>query len=327
MVEFGYALSSEEHPPSRLVEMASQAEEAGFSFALISDHYHPWIDLQGQSGFVWAVIGGIAASTRSLRLGTGVTCPTIRIHPAIIAQAAATAAQMMAGRFFLGLGSGENLNEHVFGDKWPPVATRQGMLVEAIEIMRELWQGKLTSFEGQYYTVENARIYSLPEEPPPIYVAASGPEAARIAGKVADGLIGTSLDEELLKEFQSTGNDGPRYGQLTVCWAPGVEEGRRTAHKWWPTAALNGTFPLDLALPAYFEEAAANVREEDIAKQNNLRAGRRGAHQGDRQRRGGGLRPRLHPPGWPRAGRLLPLLRTRSVACSPGRVWKGGGGQ
>src|ERR671914_1737449 len=178
MLQIGYALSSEEHAPNELVSCARRAEEAGFTFALISDHYHPWIDQQGQSPFVWSVIGGIAHTTTRLHLGTGVTCPTIRIHPAIIAQAAATSAAMMPGRFFLGVGTGENLNEHILGDKWPESAVRRDMLAEAVELIRLLWQGEQTSWDGTYYTVENARIYDVPDPTPEIYVAAGGPAAA-----------------------------------------------------------------------------------------------------------------------------------------------------
>jgi len=166
-VEIGYALSSEEHAPNDLVRNAVRAEEAGFTFALISDHFHPWIDRQGQSPFVWSVIGGIATATQNLRLGTGVTCPIIRIHPAIIAQAAATTAAMMPGRFFLGLGTGENLNEHVVGEGWPPIDVRQAMLEEAVKVIRLLWQGGSQSYYGQFYTVENAEIYTLPDALPP----------------------------------------------------------------------------------------------------------------------------------------------------------------
>ena len=161
-VELGYALSAEEHAPLALVEHARRAEESGFAFALISDHFHPWVDEQGESPFVWSVLGGIALATRRLRIGTGVTCPLIRIHPAIVAQAAATAAAMLPGRFFLGVGTGENLNEHVLGDRWPPTFVRREMLREAIELMRDLWSGELTSWDGSHYTVENARIYTLP---------------------------------------------------------------------------------------------------------------------------------------------------------------------
>ena len=156
MVAIGYAMSSEEHQPNDLVQHARQAEEAGFTFALISDHYHPWIDRQGHSPFVWCVIGGIAQATERLRLGTGVTCPIMRIHPAIIAQAAATATAMMPGRFFLGVGTGENLNEHILGQRWPPHDVRLAMLDEAVAVMRQLWQGGQQTHRGQYYTVENA---------------------------------------------------------------------------------------------------------------------------------------------------------------------------
>src|SRR5918996_3866961 len=190
-MECGYALSSEEHLPLDLVRYARRAEEAGLPFALVSDHFHPWIDRQGESPFVWSVIGGIAVETETLRLGTGVTCPTIRTHPAIIAQAAATSAAMMPGRFFLGVGTGENLNEHILGDRWPPSDIRREMLEEAVDVMRSLWEGGSQSHYGDYYVVENARLYTLPEEPPPILVAASGPRAAELAGRIGDGFVGT----------------------------------------------------------------------------------------------------------------------------------------
>src|SRR5436305_8600948 len=165
MTSLGYALSSEEFRPSELVRLAVRAEEIGFEFAGLSDHFHPWVDNQGQSPFVWAVVGGIASRTSRLRLGTGVTCPTTRIHPAIIAQAAATAATMMPGRFFLGVGSGEALNEHITGRRWPETEVRQEMLAEAVDVLRLLWQGGNQTSHGRYFTVENARIYTLPEEP------------------------------------------------------------------------------------------------------------------------------------------------------------------
>src|SRR5215207_5530625 len=171
MTEFGYALSSEEHGPNELVELAGRAEEAGFEFAMVSDHFHPWTDAQGQSPFVWSVIGGIAGATERIRLGTGVTCPTIRIHPAIIAHAAATSAAMMPGRFFLGLGTGENLNEHVVGEGWPAPDERLAMLEESIEVMRLLWSGGEHTHRGDFYDVEQARLYTLPDEPVQIAVA------------------------------------------------------------------------------------------------------------------------------------------------------------
>jgi coenzyme F420-dependent glucose-6-phosphate dehydrogenase len=175
-VELGYALSSEEHTPSDLVRNAKRAEEAGFSYALISDHFHPWTDSQGQSPFVWSVIGAIAQATEHLVIGTGVPCPTIRTHPAIIAQAAATSASLMPGRFFLGVGSGENLNEHILGDYWPSPDERQEMLEEAIEVICLLWKGNYQTHRGKHYRVENARLYTLPDDRPPIAVAAPAPK-------------------------------------------------------------------------------------------------------------------------------------------------------
>jgi coenzyme F420-dependent glucose-6-phosphate dehydrogenase len=265
-VELGYAISTEEHRPLDIVRHARRAEESGFPFALISDHFHPWIGRQGQSPFVWAVIGAIAAETESLKLGTGVTCPTIRIHPAIVAQAAATAASLMPGRFFLGVGTGENLNEHVLGDRWPSADERQAMLEEAVELMRELWGGELTSFEGDHYVVVDARIYTLPEEPIEVVVAAGGPEAAELAGRIGDGLVSTAPEAELVDAFLGAGGEGPRYGQLTVCWAKSEEAGRRTALEVWPNAGLKGPLAQELPLPSHFEEAAAMVDAETIGE-------------------------------------------------------------
>jgi coenzyme F420-dependent glucose-6-phosphate dehydrogenase len=267
VTRIGYALSSEEHPPRDLIDHAVAAERAGFGFALISDHFHPWTDRQGQSPFVWSVLGGIATQTRELQVGTGVTCPTIRTHPAIIAQAAATTANMFEGRFFLGVGTGENLNEHILGDAWPRYETRREMLVEAVYLMRELWKGELTSHDGPYYTVENARIYTLPDEPPPVMVAAGGPESAETAGEIGDGLICTAPNADLLRAFDDAGGEGkPRYGQLTVCWARTREEAVRTAHEWWPTSAIPGDLSQELALPRHFEQAAQLVTPDKVAE-------------------------------------------------------------
>jgi coenzyme F420-dependent glucose-6-phosphate dehydrogenase len=267
MPELGYALSSEEHPPNDLVNHARLAEEAGFGFALISDHFHPWVDKQGESPFVWGVIGGIAQATERLRLGTGVTCPLIRMHPAIVAHAAGTAAAMMPGRFFLGLGTGENLNEHVLGDRWPAGWVRLEMLAEAIEVIRLLWQGGYQSHEGKHYRVEEARIYTLPEEPPPIVVAAGKKGAAELAGRLGDGLVAVAPEEEIVQAFEAAGGSGkPRYGQVTVCWAESDQEARRTAHEWWPNAAIQGDLSQELPLPRHFEQAAAGVSEDDVAE-------------------------------------------------------------
>ncbi|MPZ22692.1 MAG: TIGR03557 family F420-dependent LLM class oxidoreductase [Dehalococcoidia bacterium] len=266
-MKLGYAIASEEHQPRDLVRYAQMAEEAGFSFALISDHYHPWIDQQGHSPFVWSVIGAIAEATSRIELGTGVTCPTTRIHPAIIAQAAATSAVMMPGRFFLGVGTGEALNEHILGQQWPPANRRLEMLEEAIEVIRLLWQGGYKSHYGRFYTVENARIYTLPESPPPVVVAASGPESAELAGRVGDAFCSTSPDEEVVRRFNDTGGAGkPRYGMVTVCWASDEASARVTALKQWPNAAIGGQLSQELALPLFYEQAAETVTEDHIAE-------------------------------------------------------------
>ena len=267
MLKIGYKLSSEEHRPLDLIAQARRAEQCGFSFAMISDHFHPWIDAQGQSPFVWPVIGAIAQATSKLLLGTAVTCPTIRIHPGIIAQAAATAASMMPGRFILGLGAGENLNEHIFGDRWPPVRIRHAMLKEAVEIIRVLWSGKQENFSGEYYQVENARIYTLPDELPPIALAASGSNAAKLAAEIGDGFVGTTADATLVEVFNRSGGSGkPRYGELTVCWAENRNQAEETAYKEWPISGLSGPLMSELALPNYFEQAATMIDKAAVAK-------------------------------------------------------------
>jgi coenzyme F420-dependent glucose-6-phosphate dehydrogenase len=262
----GYTLSSEEQRPEALVEQAARAEEIGFSFAVISDHFHPWVDKQGNSPFVWGVLGALSQTTEKLELATGVTCPTTRIHPAIVAQAAATAAALLPGRFSLGVGSGENLNEHILGDRWPPVAERQERLEEAIEVIRLLWEGGLKIHRGRHYTVENARLYSLPEEPPPVLVAVAGDRSVDLAARAGDGLFGTSPKAESIERFREQGGEGPTYGQLHVCWAESEEEARRTALEWWPNGAVSGSHFLELPLPSHFEEVAELVTEDDVAE-------------------------------------------------------------
>ena len=267
MVELGYALSSEELGPLELVQNASRAEQAGFEFALISDHFHPWLDVQGESPFVWSTIGAISQATESLTLGTGVTCPMIRTHPAIVAQAAATSAALMRGRFFLGVGTGENLNEHVLGDRWPHHEERLEMLEEAVAVMRELWQGGLVTHRGRHYTVDRARLYTVPEEPPPVAVAAGGPEAADLAGRIGDALVSTAPDEELVQAFRDAGGDGkPCYGQLTVCFAEDRDEAVKTAFEQWPNAALGGELGQELAMPSHYRAAAEVLTPEQVAE-------------------------------------------------------------
>lgn len=262
-MKLGYALSSEEHTPADLVRYAQRAEEVGFDFALISDHFHPWTDTQGQSSFVWAVIGAIAQSTTRMRIGTGVTCPLIRTHPAIIAHAAATAAVMLPGRFLLGLGTGENLNEHVTGARWPELGVRAEMLEEAVGVIRRLLSGDKVSHHGRHYTVEGARLYTVPDEPVPILLAAGGRRSARLAARVSDGLIATSPEGDHVEEFSASAK--PMYGKVTVCWAQDESEAKKTAAAVWPNGALEGELGQELPQPAHFEQATRWVDEQAIS--------------------------------------------------------------
>lgn len=261
----GYWLSSEEHAPNALVDNARTAEEAGFKFAMVSDHYHPWIDRQGHSPFVWGVLGALSRATSKMHFVTAVTCPTIRIHPAIIAQASATAACLLEGRFRLGVGAGENLNEHILGDRWPTPGVRLEMLEEAVQVIRKLWRGGEQSFHGNFYTVDNARVYDLPDTPPPLLWAAAGDRSVKMAAEHADGLIGVVSDRELLERFSQAGGQGkPRYGKVAVCWARTREEAERTVYEWWPLAGLGGGLNEELARPSQFEAACETVRPEDV---------------------------------------------------------------
>jgi coenzyme F420-dependent glucose-6-phosphate dehydrogenase len=266
-VSIGYSLSTEEHGPRELVEYARRAEQVGFQYASISDHFHPWVEAQGNSPFAWTVIGAIANATTRLRLGTGVTCPTIRYHPAIIAQAAATATALMPGRFFLGVGTGENLNEHIVGGKWPPYEARAEMLEEAVEIIRRLWTGETVDHKGEHFTVENARLYTLPDEPPPIVVAASAPKAAELAGRIGDGVINYAADPSVLEKFDAAGGIGkPRYLQVNVCWAEDEARARKTAYEICGNVALKGELGNQLPTPTHFQEAVEMLTEDDVAK-------------------------------------------------------------
>lgn len=262
-LRIGYALSSEEHRPLDLVANAARAEAAGFDFAMLSDHFHPWLDRQGQSPFAWSVLGGIAQATKRMVVGTGVTALSVRIHPAILAQAAATVGDMLPGRFWFGVGTGENLNEHVLGDAWPEHATRAAMLEEAVGLIRRMWTGELVDHHGDFYDVSRARLYTLPDELPPILVAASGEESARLAGRIAEGLISTAPDAAVVKAY---GGDGPKVAQVTVCWAKDEASARRTALEWWPTAAIPGDNSQELPLPSSFESLAELVTEDAIAE-------------------------------------------------------------
>ena len=265
MVEIGYALSSEDHAPRDLVRHAALAEEHGFTKAWISDHYHPWVDAQGHSPFVWAVLGGIAAATERLELGTGVTCPTMRIHPAVVAQAAATTSLLFQGRFWFGVGSGEALNEHVLGGKWPEAPVRLEMLEEAVELIRRLWTGEEVSHRGRHYTVENARLYDPPAAPIPVYVSAFGPKAVELAARIGDGYVGTSPDPELIGDFARQAPGKPKLAGAKCCWHPDEAEARRLVHRLWPNMGVPGELAQVLPTPRHFEQATRLVTEEMVA--------------------------------------------------------------
>ncbi|RPJ28429.1 MAG: TIGR03557 family F420-dependent LLM class oxidoreductase [Chloroflexi bacterium] len=271
MITLGYALSSEEHEPNKLVTHGQIAEQSGFQFLLISDHFHPWVPQQGESSFVWSVLGGIAHATQRVQVGTGVTCPIMRIHPTLVAQAAATVADMMPGRFFLGLGTGEYLNEHILGDAWPRIEVRQEMLAEAVDIIRELWKGEEYSHHGTYFTVRDAQIYTLPEKLPPIYIAASGAESAELAAEISDGLISTTSGDEVVKAFRKAGGrDKPRYGMVKVCWAPSEEEAKKTVQYWWPTSGISGPLHADLPTPKHFDDVVEAMGEPIVPEDTVL---------------------------------------------------------
>jgi G6PDH family F420-dependent oxidoreductase len=263
MTTYGYFLSCEEFTPAQLLEQAKLAERAGFEALWISDHYHPWNDEQGQSAFVWSMIGALSQVT-SLPISTAVTCPTIRIHPAVLAQAAATAGVLLDGRFVLGVGSGEALNEHIFGDAWPSADERLEMLEEAVEVLRLLHSGGVKDHRGKHYTVQNARIYTLPE---PIYVSGFGPKSASLAGRIGDGFCCTTPDAELVGTFRDSGGGRkPVQGGFKVCWGPDEQAAVETAHRLWANEQLPGELAQVLPTPAHFEQASQLVTPDMIAQ-------------------------------------------------------------
>jgi G6PDH family F420-dependent oxidoreductase len=266
-MRIGYFLSSEECGPRDLVRQARMAEEAGFHGLWISDHFHPWNDEQGHSPFVWSVIGAIAEATSRVSLTTAVTCPTTRIHPAIVAHAASTSAVMLEGRFALGVGTGEALNEHILGHRWPPAGERREMLAEAIEVIRTLWKGGMQSHRGRYYRVENARIYDLPERLPPIIVSAFGPSATRLAARIGDGFCTTAPVKDAVELFRREGGEGKLVaGGMKVCWDEREDRARATAHRLWPNEELPGELSLILPTPTHFEQACELITEEMVSR-------------------------------------------------------------
>jgi G6PDH family F420-dependent oxidoreductase len=261
-MQIGYFLSCEEYGPDELVEQARLAEQAGFESLWISDHFHPWNDEQGESPFVWSVIGAIS-QVCSLPVTTAVTCPTMRIHPAIVAQAAATSSVLTGGKFILGIGSGEALNEHVVGARWPDIAVRLEMLEEAVEVMRKLFTGEFVDHHGTHYTVENARLYTVPDEQIPIYISGFGPKAIDVAGRIGDGFITTSPDGDGIKQFQAAGGAGkPVHAGYKVCWGDDDEKCIEIAHKTWSNSGLPGELSQILPSPRHFEQASELVTQD-----------------------------------------------------------------
>ncbi|MEU4401750.1 TIGR03557 family F420-dependent LLM class oxidoreductase [Micromonospora orduensis] len=261
-MKIGYFLSSEEYTPQELLEQARGAEQAGFEALWISDHYHPWVDAQGQSPFVWSMIGALS-QVCSLPVTTAVTCPTVRIHPAVIAQAAATSAVLHGGRFVLGVGTGEALNEHIFGDAWPQADVRLEMLEEAVDVLRELWKGGFVNHHGTHYTVEHARIYTLPDTPPQIYVSGFGPKAIDLAARIGDGYVSTMPDGEMVRRFRENGGgDKPCQGGFKAAYADSEDEGVRIAYERWPNAGVPGELSQVLPSPRHFEQAGELVKPE-----------------------------------------------------------------
>jgi G6PDH family F420-dependent oxidoreductase len=268
-MRIGYFLSSEEYSPSELLQQAQLAEQAGFDGLWISDHFHPWNDEQGHSPFVWSMIGAVAQATSRMKVTTAVTCPTVRLHPAIVAQAAATSAILLDGRFALGVGSGEALNEHIFSDRWPEASERLEMLEEAVAVIRLLWEGGVQSHRGEHYRVDHARIYDLPEQTPPIIVSGFGPQAISLAARIGDGFATVQPDADAVKQYRREADRSEQKlvaGGTKVCWGDDEAACRRTAHRLWPNEALSGELAQILPTPAHFEQAAELVTEDLVAE-------------------------------------------------------------
>ena len=267
MVRFGYTLMTEQSGPRQLVDYAVKAEAAGFDFVVSSDHYSPWLTTQGHSSYAWSVLGAVAYATHDVELMTYVTCPTMRYHPAVVAQKAATLQLLSEGRFTLGLGSGENLNEHVVGEGWPAVQMRQDMLVEAIEIIRALHTGDLVTYDGQYFRVDSARIWDCPEGGVPIGVAVSGESSIERFAELADHLIAVEPQAELIEGWDAAHPaESRKIGQIPISWDPDREAGVARAHEQFRWFAGGWAVNADLPTPAGFAAASQFVRPEDVAE-------------------------------------------------------------
>ncbi|MBT2226670.1 TIGR03557 family F420-dependent LLM class oxidoreductase [Nonomuraea sp. NEAU-A123] len=266
MAEIGYTLMCEQTPARQLVDDAAAAERTGFDYAVISDHYFPWVEEQGHAAYAWSVLGAVANATERLPFMTYVTCPIMRYHPAVVAQKAATMGVLSDGRFTLGLGAGENLNEHVIGEGWPPVNTRHRMFREAVQIIKELFSGDYVTYQGEFYNVDSAKLYDLPERPVPIGIAASGGQSADLAAELGDLLIINEPLPEVVDQFTALGGSGkPVYGQLAIAYDTDAEAAKERAHRLWRWSAAGWKVMAELPGPVNFAAYADYVRPEDVA--------------------------------------------------------------
>ena len=268
MTDFGYTMMTEQSPPDQLVRDLQRAEQAGFGFSVISDHYQPWLEAQGHSGYAWSILGAAAQATERIGLMTYVTCPTLRYHPAVVAQKAATVQILSGGRFRLGLGAGENLNEHVVGKRWPAVGVRHEMLSEAVDIIRALFEADGTvNYRGRHFDVEQARLWDRPGEPVPIGIAVSGPDSCRLAGQKADIMVAVEPKPELGEMFDAAGGAGkPRVGQVPLAYDPDRETAVQRAHEQFRWFSLGWKVMADLPNPESFEAATELVAPEQVGE-------------------------------------------------------------
>jgi G6PDH family F420-dependent oxidoreductase len=266
VTRIGYTLMCEQSDPRSLVRDAARAEQAGFDFEVISDHYSPWLDSQGHAPNAWAVLGAVATATERVDLMTYVTCPTMRYHPAVVAQQAATVGLLSGGRFLLGLGAGENLNEHVVGRGWPPVNVRHEMFDEAVQIIRDLFRGGYVNLDGRHFRIDSAKLWDVGDPPPRIGIAVSGPQSIQLAAQYADALIAVEPDSSLISEYDSAGGRGkPRIGQVPICWDPSEDAAVRRAHDQFRWFAGGWKVNAELPGTAAFAAATQFVKPEDVA--------------------------------------------------------------
>ena len=266
-MRIGYTLMSEQSGPKEIVRYAQRAEDAGFDFAVMSDHYFPWLDEQGHSGYAWSMLGAVAQATERIDLMTYVTCPILRYHPAVVAQKAATVQILSDGRFTLGLGAGENLNEHVVGQGWPPVNVRHEMLQEALGIIDSLFDGGYVNYSGAHYRVDSAKLWDLPDQRVEIGVAVSGDQSIGTFAPLADHLVAVEPKAELVEGWKAAGPRGQKaVGQQPICWGTDRDAAVQTAHEQFRWFGGGWKVNAELPGPAGFAGATQFVRPEDVAE-------------------------------------------------------------